>query len=72
MKNNRQMQALDDEVLDRVIGGLNLFDTLLGKGVTGYPGGEIPLPVPTAQKDLCRHEYLPGSNFCRFCGKPRQ
>lgn len=69
---NRQMQALDDGVLDQVTGGLNIFETLFGKGDAGYSGGEIPLPVPTAPKDFCKHEYREGSNFCRLCGKPRQ
>jgi hypothetical protein len=71
MNDDKRMQALDDEFLDDVSGGVNILERLFGKENTGNTGRVIEAPVPTVPKGCVKHEYLPGSNFCRYCGKPK-
>ncbi len=74
--NDKRIQALDDELLDQVSGGVNIIERLFGKGNTDSAGNRndnrvIEAPVPTMAKGCTKHEYRPGSNFCRYCGKPK-
>ena len=75
MDRNREMRALDDELLVHVSGGINTFGQFFGRPDAGAAKRDIPLPVPTAAKECFGpsglHEYLPGSAFCTYCGKPR-
>ena len=72
--NDKRIQTLDDELLDQVSGGVNILDRLFGNrdtGSAGNPDRRIEAPVPTMAKGCTKHEYRPGSNFCRYCGKPK-
>ena len=77
MDERRRMQALDDEQLDRVSGGLSFSSLFFGSPGSQPESGEIPLPVPTAAKECYRsptgaHEYLPGSLVCKYCNFQKQ
>ena len=73
---DRRMQALDDEFMDHVSGGVGFFRTLFGDGALDGMDGEPPAPTPTASKQCFgprgRHEYPNGSNVCIYCHRPRE
>ena len=76
MENNRSMRALDDDMLDKVSGGINVFNLLFGDGNTGAPDREIAAPCPTPAKECFgpggKHVYPKGSNICQYCHKAKQ